>query len=71
MMAAPRILIMAGGTGGHVFPALAVAQVLEARGWLVDWVGTCTRIGESGCPSSRIYAAYPACAGPAGKRLVV
>ncbi|MDG1066124.1 MAG: undecaprenyldiphospho-muramoylpentapeptide beta-N-acetylglucosaminyltransferase [Luminiphilus sp.] len=40
MMAAPRILIMAGGTGGHVFPALAVAQVLEARGWLVDWVGT-------------------------------
>jgi len=68
-MTAPRILIMAGGTGGHVFPALAVAQVLEARGWLVDW--HCTRIGESGCPGSRVYAAYPAGSGPTGKRLVV
>lgn len=35
-----RIVIMAGGTGGHVFPALAVAQELIAGGHDVSWVGT-------------------------------
>ncbi len=37
---ATRVMIMAGGTGGHVYPALAVAQELLARGCDVSWLGT-------------------------------
>lgn len=37
-----RILIMAAGTGGHIFPALAVARILQGRGVQVEWLGTPT-----------------------------
>src|SRR3989339_634745 len=33
------IMIMAGGTGGHIFPALAVADLLRGEGWTVTWLG--------------------------------
>jgi UDP-N-acetylglucosamine--N-acetylmuramyl-(pentapeptide) pyrophosphoryl-undecaprenol N-acetylglucosamine transferase len=32
-------LVMAGGTGGHIFPGLAVAEVLRSQGWHVHWLG--------------------------------
>lgn len=39
-MKTPHILMMAAGTGGHVFPALAVAEVLTQRGAVIHWLGT-------------------------------
>jgi len=38
-VSAKTIMVMAGGTGGHVFPGLAVADFLHERGWRVVWMG--------------------------------
>jgi UDP-N-acetylglucosamine--N-acetylmuramyl-(pentapeptide) pyrophosphoryl-undecaprenol N-acetylglucosamine transferase len=35
-----RLLVMAAGTGGHIFPGLAIADTMKARGWEVSWLGT-------------------------------
>lgn len=43
-MTARTILIMAGGTGGHIMPGLAVAAELRARGWRVLWLGNPDRM---------------------------
>ena len=49
------IMIMAGGTGGHVFPALAVADILTQRGVIVTWMGTAKGIESRLVPE----AGYP------------
>lgn len=41
-MSKKRLLIMAAGTGGHIFPGLAIADTMRSRGWEVTWLGTKT-----------------------------
>ncbi len=40
----PCLLIMAGGTGGHIFPGLAVADELKAQDWRIHWLGTANKM---------------------------
>ncbi len=63
------VLIMAGGTGGHVFPALAVARVLEARACRVVWLGTRRGIEARLVPAAGIDIEWVRVVGLRGKGL--
>lgn len=73
-MAAPRVkrlLIMAGGTGGHVYPALATAEVMRAAGYDVQWLGTRKGIEARLVPQAGIPLHFIRVTGLRGKRLAV
>ena len=53
-----RVLIMAGGTGGHVFPALAVAEELRKQNVEVFWMGTERGIEAKLVPAADIPINY-------------
>lgn len=61
---------MAGGTGGHVFPALAVAQELRARGVAVSWLGTRRGIEAELVPANQFPINYIDVEGLRGKGVV-
>jgi UDP-N-acetylglucosamine--N-acetylmuramyl-(pentapeptide) pyrophosphoryl-undecaprenol N-acetylglucosamine transferase len=63
------VLIMAGGTGGHVFPALAAARVLRERGFEPVWLGTRHGLEARLVPLQQIPIEWIAMSGVRGKGL--
>ncbi len=66
-MSAPCVVIMAGGTGGHVFPALAVAQQLRERRLDVVWLGTRRGIEARLVPAAQLPIEWITIGGLRGK----
>jgi UDP-N-acetylglucosamine--N-acetylmuramyl-(pentapeptide) pyrophosphoryl-undecaprenol N-acetylglucosamine transferase len=64
------LLIMAGGTGGHVFPALAVASHLRDKGWRVVWLGAKTGMEATLVPQHGYEMAWVRFSGLRGKGFV-
>ncbi len=64
------LMVMAGGTGGHVYPALAVADALRGRGWNVFWLGTKAGLEARVVPAAGIDMVWVSMGGVRGKGLV-
>ncbi|MCQ3828018.1 undecaprenyldiphospho-muramoylpentapeptide beta-N-acetylglucosaminyltransferase [Microbulbifer elongatus] len=65
--AGKKILMMAGGTGGHVFPALAVANALREQGAAIEWLGTRRGIESQLIPAANIPLHFITVEGIRGK----
>ena len=66
-MSAGPIMILAGGTGGHVFPGLAVARVLRERAESVVWMGTRNGLEARLVPEAGIEMEWISVAGIRGR----
>jgi UDP-N-acetylglucosamine--N-acetylmuramyl-(pentapeptide) pyrophosphoryl-undecaprenol N-acetylglucosamine transferase len=64
-----RLMIMAAGTGGHIFPGIAIAQTMRQRGWEVSWLGTSHGMEQELVPKSGIAIDSIVFAGLRGKGL--
>lgn len=66
-MRSKKLMVMAGGTGGHVFPGLAVAHQLIEEGWQVRWLGTADRMEADLVPQQGIEIEFIKISGLRGK----
>ena len=62
-----KLLVMAGGTGGHIFPAIAVAQTLQKQEWDICWLGTKDRMEAQLVPKYAIPIRFIQISGLRGK----
>jgi len=70
MTANRTLMVMAGGTGGHVYPALAVADEMRARGWDVFWLGTHSGLEARVVPAAGVDMVWVSMGGVRGKGLL-
>lgn len=66
----PLLVIMAGGTGGHVFPGLAVAKEMVKQGWRVEWFGTADKMEAQVVPKQGYTIHFLDVRGVRGKGLL-
>ncbi|WP_269531696.1 undecaprenyldiphospho-muramoylpentapeptide beta-N-acetylglucosaminyltransferase [Chitinimonas sp. BJYL2] len=69
-MSTRTLMVMAGGTGGHIFPALAVAKEMQARGWHIVWLGAAGKMEADLVPRHGIPIELLPVAGVRGQGLV-
>ncbi|MXP56496.1 undecaprenyldiphospho-muramoylpentapeptide beta-N-acetylglucosaminyltransferase [Pantoea sp. Mhis] len=69
-MKVKRLMLMAGGTGGHIFSGLPVAQHLIKQGWEVCWLGTSDHMEASLIPQQGIPIKYIRISGLRGKGII-
>ena len=67
---AKTLLVMAGGTGGHIFPGIAVADELKAQGWKIHWLGTADRMEAKIVPEHGYDISFINISGLRGKKLL-
>ena len=67
---AKTLLVMAGGTGGHIFPGIAVADELKAQGWKIHWLGTADRMEARIVPEHGYDISFINISGLRGKKLL-
>lgn len=65
-----RLLVMAGGTGGHIFPGIAVARELQQQGWQIHWLGTAARMEAQLVPKAGFDISYIDVAGVRGNGII-